>query len=294
MTIVAAALSGVCAALVAGGVLGIEPWRGLRTARPASAATRRAWLQEAGLSTTPARFVAWSVALAAASLGVFHALTGSLFVASAPAVAVGSAPRAWAAKRRAHRLRRAQRAWPDALRELLAAVRAGASLPHALAALGEVGPEALRAPFARFPSLASLMGVTAALEVVREELADATSDRVVEVLIVAHERGGSVVLRILEDLVVDTTDDVKLADALETQQLESRINARAVVVLPWAVLVVLTAQEGPFRDFYRGPGGVATLLVGAAMSAVGLAVLGRLAADRPEPRVFGGAIRSTG
>jgi hypothetical protein len=56
------------------------------------------------------------------------------------------------------------------------------------------------------------------------------------------------------------------------------------------VLLVLTAQDGPFREFYRGPGGVATLLVGAGLSALGVALLGRLGRERPEPRVFGGGL----
>jgi hypothetical protein len=30
-----------------------------------------------------------------------------------------------------------------------------------------------------------------------------------------------------------------------------KINARAVLVLPWLVLVALTIRDGPFRDFYR-------------------------------------------
>ena len=62
-----------------------------------------------------------------------------------------------------------------------------------------------------------------------------------EVLLLAHERGGPIVRSILEDLVDATTRDLKLLDALETEGLEMRINARAVVVLPWFVLVALTA-----------------------------------------------------
>ena len=106
-------------------------------------------------------------------------------------------------------------------------------------------------------------GPAPALEIVKEELADPTSDRVLEVLILAHERGGAIVRTILEDLVDATTKDLKLLEELETEGLEMRINARAVVVLPWLVLVALTARPGAFRDFYRSGGGVVTLLLGA-------------------------------
>ena len=65
-----------------------------------------------------------------------------------------------------------------------------------------------------------------------------------------------------------------------------RINARAVVVLPWLVLVALTARPGPFREFYRSSGGLMTLVVAACLTAVGMLFLGRLGRDDEEERVF--------
>src|SRR6185295_14026300 len=117
----------------------------------------------------------------------------------------------------------------------------------------------LRIAFARFPELARVVGTGPALDLVKEDLADATSDRVLEVLVLAHERGGAIVREILEDLVTATSRDLKLLDAIETEGLEMRINARAVMVLPWLVLVALTARPGAFRDFYRSSGGVVTI-----------------------------------
>jgi hypothetical protein len=66
-----------------------------------------------------------------------------------------------------------------------------------------------------------------------------------------------------------------------------RINARSVVVLPWLVLVALTARPGPFRAFYRSGGGVATVVIAAGLSVVGLLVLSRLQREPVEERVFG-------
>ena len=51
---------------------------------------------------------------------------------------------------------------------------------HALAEIRRSGGIAVRS-----------VGFTAALEQIRNRLADATTDRVIEVLIVAHDRGGS-------------------------------------------------------------------------------------------------------
>jgi hypothetical protein len=58
------------------------------------------------------------------------------------------------------------------------------------------------------------------------------------------------------------------------------------MVLPWLVLVALTARPGAFRDFYRSPGGVATLLIAGALTAVGVVALGRLVREPIETRPF--------
>jgi tight adherence protein B len=216
------------------------------------------------------------------------ALTGSVFVALVPAIAVALLPRAYFGRRRRARLREVQRAWPDGLRDLLASITAGLSLTQALTTLSATGPGPLRVAFARFRELARVVGTGTALELVKEELADATSDRVIEVLVLAHERGGAIVREILEDLVVATSRDLKLLDEIETEGLEMRINARAVIVLPWLVLVALTARPGAFREFYRSSGGVATLAVAGILSAIGIAVLTRLAREPVEARPFAG------
>ncbi len=129
--------------------------------------------------------------------------------------------------------------------------------------LAETGPAPLHEAFARFTLLARMLGTVAALEVVKEELADPTSDRVIEVLILAYERGGPIVQSILEDLVAATTKDVKVLDEIESEGLEMKINARAVLVMPWFVLVALTVRAGPFREFYGSPAGLLVVLVGA-------------------------------
>ena len=128
-----------------------------------------------------------------------------------------------------------------------------------------------------------------AMELVKQELADPTSDRVLEVLILASERGGQIVKEILEDLVVTTTKDLKVLDEIETEGLEMRINARAVLVLPWFVLLALTIRGGAFREFYQSGPGVLVVAAGGVLSAIGYAWITRLSRSLDERRVFGGA-----
>lgn len=289
MIVAAALCTGAFFALLAGYVTGVAPrfrWR-LAPAVRRDGHGQRLWLQQAGLTVSPVQFWLGSAAAAVAAFVLLAALTRSPFVAAIPAVAVAGLPRAYFGRRRQHRLRLVQAAWPDGLRDLLASISAGRSLGQAVQALTTTGPAPLREAFARFPELARMLGTVPALEIVREELADPTSDRILEVLILAHERGGGVVRSILEDLVTATTKDLKLAQQLETEGLEMRINSRAVVVLPWTMLVLLCATDGPFRVFYGGAAGTLVLLFGAALSALGVVLLGRLGREPGEPRVFG-------
>lgn len=254
---------------------------------PAPSRIRRdQWLRQAGVVLGP--FELWALASGAA-LGTFAGLavaTRAPLVALLPALAAGAAPFVYLGHRRRARLRAWQAAWPDALREVVAAIVAGRSLGQAVQALGETGPEPLQEVFGDFPTLARVFGTAAALEQVKERMADPTSDRVVEVLLVAHERGGAIVREILEDLVVATTKDLKVLDEIDTEGLEMRINARAVLVLPWLVLVALTLRAGPFRDFYRSSAGVLVIAAAGVLSALGAWWLGRLGAQPAEPRVF--------
>ena len=242
MALVAALSFGICCALGAGALQGRMPralvWRGLLT-QEARSDRGRVWLAQAGLRLSPVQFWTCSLGVGIAGLLAVWATTRTLLVALVPAVALTMLPRLYYGRRRADRLRSVQAAWPDGLRELLSCIASGQSLTQALEALALTGPPALRVAFARFPLLSRLLGTSAALEVVKEELADPTSDRVVEVLVLAHERGGRVVQGILEDLVVATSRDLKVREEVETEGLESRINARAVLVLPWLVLVAL-------------------------------------------------------
>lgn len=290
MRLLAALAVGACCALIAAAVLGTMPHRRHREGRTSRVVTTReradTWLLQAGVGLGLLPFLLGCLlAGLIASLAV-TVLTGSVFVAFVPAVAVALIPRAYFGRRRRARLREVHVAWPDGLRDLVASIAAGQSLTQAVTNLAEAGPAVMRDAFARFPQLARVVGTGPALELLKEDLADPTSDRVLEVLILANERGGAIVRDILDDLVDATTRDLKLLDELETEGLEMRINAKAVVVLPWLVLVALTARPGAFRDFYQSSGGVVTLVLAGFLTMIGVVVLGRLGREPVEARIF--------
>lgn len=290
MRLLAASCIGVCCYFLVGFLTGCAPrlYSGRRERR-SEVAEQQLWLTQAGVALTPQQFWLGSVVVGVVTFVVVTALSGAPIVAVVPAIAVGALPRGYFARRRAARLRVVQEAWPDGLRDILASVSSGRSTGQAVHALAVSGPEPLREAFARFPLLARMLGTAPALEVVKEELADSTSDRVIEVLILAHERGGHIVKEILEDLVQATTRDLKLREEIASEGLEMKINARSVLVIPWFVLLVLTMSTPAFRSFYSTALGGLVVIVGAVMSAFGMWLLARLGREMGEKRVLGAA-----
>jgi tight adherence protein B len=126
--------------------------------------------------------------------------------------------------------------WPEAVDNLASAVRAGMSLPDALAALAVRGPEPLRPAFDGF---ALDYQVTVAfgecLDRFKDELADPVGDRVVEGLRIAREVGGGELGRLLRNLSGYLRDDARtrsgdgVASGLDRERREPRGRA------PWLV-----------------------------------------------------------
>jgi len=286
--LLAAACAAVFAYMAVGYFTGYAPqlrWRA--SSRSQGMSERQLWLIQSGLNITPLRFWAVSGAIGLLALGIASGISQTFWVALPPAIVVTLLPHWFYERRRIQRLSAVKNAWPDGLRHLVAAVRSGMSLPLALEDLAVTGPPALQEAMARFPTLARVFGVPAALEAVRDELADPTTDRVVEVLLVAHERGGSIVPEILSDLGESTTRDLRTVEELRSESLEQRLSARIVFAVPWMVLLLMTARDGPYRTFYKSGGGTVVIIVGAVLSLFGWWAVSRLGRQPVEERVFG-------
>ena len=291
-----AGLSAAAFAYLLVGILTGHAPRSLRRPLPSQLPRRRAaqrvplatWLDQAGASVRPAQFAGVSAGIAAVTLLVVWAVSGAASVAIVPALVAGAAPRAWYARQRTRLIGERLAAWPEALRDLIAHLEVPMSLHRSLVELGRSGPEPLRATWRRYATLTAALDTRAALEALREQLADPVSDRILEVLLVAHEQGASVAIDALRDLAASTTADLRLAEQIETAQLEQKIEARACVVLPFVVLILLCSSSPPYREFYRSPGGWLVIVVGAVMSLGGTVVIDRLGRLPAEERVIAG------
>jgi tight adherence protein B len=185
------------------------------------------------------------------------------------------------------RARRRQRefaeVWPEAVDNLASAVRAGMSLPEALGALSERGPEPLRDAFAGFALDYQVSGRFAdALDRLKERLADPVGDRVIESLRVAREVGGGDLGRLLRSLSSFLRDDARTRSELEARQAWTVNGARLAVAAPWLVLLMMCFQPEVIHRYSTGAG-VIVLVGGAALCAVAyraMVRIGRLPTER--------------
>jgi len=269
-----------------GGDLSLRMPGGRRRRRGPS---RAVWLRQAEVAVTPTQFRLTSIALGTVAAMILWGLTGSLWVAIVPGIVAGRVPHWYFGCRRTQRLGRVVAAWPDGIRHIIASARARGTVHQALLELVRSGPAPLAEVFASYPALASAAGAKAALEVIREELADPISDQVIEVLIVAGDQGQTITMRILRDLAALIGEDLKIAEEIRTAALEHRMDARLTFVLPWLVLVALCASGGDYRAFYASGWGAVVVAVGGAMCLIGAAWIERLARIPAQRRVLGSA-----
>lgn len=173
--------------------------------------------------------------------------------------------------------------WPDAVDNLCSAVRAGMSLPDALAALSQTGPEPLRPAFAQFALDHQVSGrFSDSLDRLKDRLADPVGDRMVEGLRVAREVGGGDLGRLLRNLSHYLRDDARTRAELHARQAWTVSGARLAVAAPWLVLLFMSFQSEVITR-YSSATGTLVLMVGAAAcfgAYTAMVRIGRLPVER--------------
>ena len=176
--------------------------------------------------------------------------------------------------------------WPEAIDNLASAVRAGMSLPEGLSALAVRGPEALRAPFARFSANYRATGrFGECLDGLKQDLSDPVGDRICETVRVAREVGGSDIGTVLRTLSELLRTDARTRSELETRQGWVVNAARLAVAAPWLVLLLLSSQSSTVRAF-DSPGGGILLAIGAAVCVAAYQIMLRIGQLPQEQRVL--------
>lgn len=268
-------------------------WHGWQTAgQPRrSRRPRRDRLAElialAGVESVTSRgVVASCVGAAVVVTFLFSAVTKTVPVSVAFGGFAGYAPIALLRHRAHVRSRELRESWPDAVDNLASAVRAGLSLPEAIAQLGVRGPQPLRRAFERFGrDYRATSRFHDSLDALKTRLADPTGDRVVEALRLARDVGGTDLGQILRTLSAFLRDDGRTRAELETRQSWVINAARLAVAAPWILLALISLRSSSVQA-YQSTTGAMVLIVGAGLCVVAYRLMLRVGRLPAEERVL--------
>ena len=175
--------------------------------------------------------------------------------------------------------------WPDAIDHLHSGVRAGMSLPEALAALAHRGPDGLRPVFQVFEDEYRATGsLTLALDAFKQASADPIADRIVAALAVTRDgrNGAGHALRTLAQFL---REDARTRSELTARQSWTVTGARLAVAAPWVVLALL-ATRGESAAAYSTAQGTMLLGAGMIISLGAYQAMKRIGRLPAEPRVL--------
>lgn len=159
--------------------------------------------------------------------------------------------------------------WPDALATLIAAVRAGVSLPQACLDLAARCGPALRPGFDRYAGVYRSTGsFSIALNEMRQVLDDPVGDRVCISLSIAHEVGGGDLVRILRALSEQVRDEQRTRREVVARWSWTLTAARVAALAPWIVLAIMAIRPEA-ASAYRSATGATVISIGAVLTILG-------------------------
>ena len=250
------------------------------------ARTQDTLIQAGAAGVTPAGLAFTSAGIGALTLVLTGGIVGSWVIGLAFGAIAARAPFALVHYRASRRRASMREVWPEVVDHLASGIRAGLSLPEAVAQLGERGPEAVREPFRAFAEDHRASGKFAqSLDLLKMRLADPVADRIVEALRITREVGGTDVGRLLRTLSEFLREDARTRGELEARQSWTVNAARLAVAAPWIVLVVLSTRGANAAAFNSATGGM-VLLIGGIATVVAYRLMVRLGRLPVEQRVL--------
>lgn len=189
--------------------------------------------------------------------------TGLPVVALLTMTAGAAVPTVLQRRRSSREQRERLAAWPGFLDDVTSAVRAGMSLPEALASAGERSPAPQE--FTTFATDYRRSGdFSLALAGLQSRLSDPVFEQVAQALIVTREVGGSDLTTVLRSLSGFVRDALHLRGELEARQSWTINSARMAVAAPWVVLLLLASRPATIAAYSQLRG--ALLLAGVALA----------------------------
>jgi tight adherence protein B len=241
-------------------------------------------LQHAGLGQVSAAvFVAVSVFFGVAVAALVAVVAPALAVAAVSGVVAVFTPFAVLASRASSRRRARRAAWPDVVDHLVSALRAGRPLAESVGSLATVGSSETREPFLLFEREVCASGaVSPALDALKHRLADPVGDRLVEILRMARDVGGTELPTVLRNLAASLRAELAVRAEAEARQSWVVGAARLGVCAPCVVLLLLSSRPEA-ASAYNSPLGLLVLGIGLVVTVVAyrlMVALGRLPEER--------------
>jgi tight adherence protein B len=252
---------------------------------PSGPSSRRSWgrslddlVRESGVKQLSSpRVIALCASLSLIAFVAVAGVTSSVVIAATVSLGAATFPITWLSGRRNRRRRGFREAWPDAIAGLVASVRAGVSLPESCISLIDRGPHEFRDGFASFASAYRASGSFAVgLNRLRDELADPIADRVVAAIAMAHEVGGTDLVRVLRTLGDFVREDVRVRKEIEARWSWTLTAARVAAAAPWIVLVMMSTRPEAAAA-YNSAAGATVIGVGAVATIAGYRLMLRAA-----------------
>ncbi len=181
-----------------------------------------------------------------------------------------------------------QSAAPEMIDHLISGLQSGLSLNESLVGLGKRGPRVLLPYFLNFQTDVQESGdFTAALEKVKAQLAQPTTDLIFEAILISKALGGTELMNILRLLGNFIREDLVLRREIATKQNWIKNSAHLSAGAPWILLLLLSTQKSTVDAFSKSTG-ILILLTGLLLTAIAYLWMNKLA-RLPEPqRIFVG------
>jgi tight adherence protein B len=244
-------------------------------------------LRQAGVrGVTSLQLLALQAVAAVVLVAAVLAATGTASIAGCFAVFGFLGPLTLVRRVRRRRMVDLRELWPEVVDNLASGVRAGLSLPEAVAGIGQRGPAQLRPAFQQFGADYRVTGrFMDSLDELKAGLADPVGDRVCETLRVAREVGGTDLGVVLRTLSAFLRADGRTRSELETRQSWTVNAARLAVAAPWLILLLLASQSATLAA-YDSPLGIVLLAIGGGVCAVAYQLMVRIGRLPEERRVL--------
>jgi tight adherence protein B len=181
-----------------------------------------------------------------------------------------------------------QSAAPEMIDHLITGLQSGLSLSESLSGLAARGPSVLAPYFKEFQEELRESGdFYASLERVKHELAQPSTDLIIEAILISKTLGGAELMNILRLLGNFIREDLTLRREISIKQNWIKNSAHLSAGAPWILLLLLSTQSSTVEAF-SNTSGIMILFSGLLMTSIAYLWMNRLGQIPQQTRIFAG------